>query len=198
MAEKKEVNVIVCIDMQNDFVTGALANVEAQKIAPNVGKYIKDHRGDENTVFVFTRDSHFDNYLESAEGKKLPVPHCILNSKGWQIIDEIELKPTDIIVNKPNFGSFDIQNAVAAAVNIIRQPADEQEAFVPGKSLGFDVNITMFGVCTGICVASNATILKTAFPEANISIIKDLCACVTPESHKAALKTMEMQQINIV
>jgi nicotinamidase-related amidase len=163
---------LIVIDMQNDFVTGSLANPMAQAIIPNIkakiAKYEKD--GDE---IIFTRDTHRANYLDTAEGKKLPVPHCISGTWGWLVVDELN-HPEHHHINKTTFG-------------------------YPHWSYEDDFEeIELVGTCTDICVVSNALILKAQFPNANITVDASCCAGATPESHKAALTTMKMCQINVI
>lgn len=162
---------LIVIDMQKDFVDGALGTKEAQAIVPNVKKKIEEYkaRGDE---IIFTKDTHQINYLNTNEGKHLPVEHCIEGTDGWQIVDELESEDYFCIF-KPTFGwmnwnSFDLEE------------------------------IELVGLCTDICVVSNALILKATFPEINITVDASCCAGVTPESHQAALTTMKMCQINVV
>lgn len=162
---------LIVVDMQNGFITGELGTPEAQAIVPNVKKKIEEYkaRGDE---IIFTRDTHFDNYLKTNEGKHLPVPHCIKNTTGWHIVDGLAVEGCDCI-DKTTFGWT--------------------------KWYGYDFEeIELVGVCTSICVVSNALILKATFPEINITVDASCCACVTPESHKAALTTMKMCQINVI
>lgn len=163
--------VLIVVDMQNDFIDGALGTPEAQSIVPNVKKKIEEYRsrGDE---IIFTRDTHEKNYLETNEGKHLPVEHCILNTQGWQIADGLEVENCGY-VDKPTFGWRYWGNYIFEEIEIV-------------------------GLCTDICVVSNALILKATFPEANITVDASCCAGVTPESHKAALTTMQMCQINVI
>ena len=162
---------LIVIDMQKDFVDGSLGTKEAQAIVPNVKKKIEEYRtcGDE---IIFTRDTHFNNYLETNEGKHLPVKHCIMNTDGWQIADELDDSEC-VHINKESFGwnywnDFDLEE------------------------------VEIVGLCTDICVVSNALILKAQFPEINITVDASCCAGVTPESHQAALTTMKMCQINVI
>ena len=161
--------VLICVDLQNDFITGALANKEAEKILPRVVDLIKNFDGD----VIFTRDTHDENYLETNEGKNLPVKHCIMGTHGWQIADGLET-PYGRYINKPTFG------------------------WMGWKSLEFEDEIEIVGLCTDICVVSNALILKAMFPEVKITVDASCCAGVTPETHKAALQTMKMCQINVI
>jgi nicotinamidase-related amidase len=162
---------LIVIDMQNDFVTGALGTPEAQAIVPNVKKKIEEYeaRGDE---IIFTRDTHQSNYLETNEGKHLPVEHCIEGTHGWQIAEGLEV-PNCSYINKPTFG------------------------WTHWSNHGFE-EIELAGLCTDICVVSNALILKAMYPEINITVDASCCAGVTPESHQAALTTMKMCQINVI
>ena len=176
--------VLIVVDMQNDFITGSLGTKEAQAIVPNVKKKVNEavKNGD---LIVFTRDTHFENYLETREGKKLPVKHCVKDTVGWEIPAEL-MPPTDYddvyILDKFTFGSAELP------VNMITS----------GRIKNAD-EIELIGLCTDICVVSNALILKAAFWDTReISVDATCCAGVTPESHKAALLTMKMCQINVI
>ena len=164
---------LVVVDMQNDFVTGALGTPEARAIVPAIAKLVKDFNGD----VAFTRDTHYENYSLTQEGKKLPVIHCLENTEGWQIVPEIEIPDSAAVFNKNTFGSTDLA------------------AYV--KQMGY-ADVTLCGVCTGICVLSNASLIKSYCPEVSISVIADMCACVTPQTHKTALDAMKNIQIDIV
>lgn len=163
---------LIVIDMQNDFVTGALANPTAETIIPNIKKKIEEYERNGDKI-IFTRDTHRSNYLETTEGKYLPVPHCIHGTWGWLVVDELN-HPEYYHVNKTTFGypHWEYEN-------------DLEE-------------IELVGTCTDICVISNALILKAQFPNANITVDASCCAGVTPESHQAALTTMKMCQINVI
>lgn len=162
---------LLVIDMQNDFIDGALGTTEAQAIVPQVKEKIAEYvkSGDE---IIFTRDTHGEDYLDTPEGRKLPVVHCVKNTKGWEIADGL-LVPGAVVVDKPNFGY-----------------PDWKEKF------SFE-QVELIGLCTDICVVSNALILKAQFPEAEISVDSKCCAGVTIESHEAALLTMKMCQIDV-
>lgn len=176
--------VLVVVDMQNDFITGSLGTPEAQAIVPNVKKKI-DEAVKNGDLIVFTRDTHFKNYLETREGKKLPVEHCIYQSKGWQI-------RKGLIPNKYNFMMF-IDKYTFGDHKLPRKIGDALEYFV-----GDIDEIELVGLCTDICVVSNALLMKSYYPEScEISVDATCCAGVTPETHEAALKTMEMCQINV-
>lgn len=164
----------IIIDMQNDFTTGALKNDAATKMIPAIVEKAKELKAKGYTI-IATRDTHQENYLETQEGKNLPVPHCIENSDGWQVVEPIAAV-TDKYVNKPSFGF-----------------AGWKEFFEKSMNDSNVEDIQMCGTCTGICVASNYAAIKAAFPELAITVYKNLCACVTPESHAAAITTMQMQ-----
>ncbi len=164
---------LVVVDMQNDFVTGTLANTEAQKIVGDINDYVKTFDGE----VVFTRDTHQPNYMETQEGSKLPVVHCIESTEGWQIVDGINVPAKANIFNKPTFGSVDLANYI--------------------KNNGFDY-VEFCGVCTGICVISNVALAKAFCPETTVKVIERLCACVTPDTHKTAIEAMKTFQVDIV
>ena len=167
---------LIVIDMQNDFIDGALGTKEAVAIVPNVAQKIKDAR-ESGQIVAFTRDTHQENYLATQEGKNLPVVHCVQGTDGWQISSKLEVADSKII-DKPSFGSMELAEYVA-------QLQDIEE-------------IELVGLCTGICVISNAFILKAKLPELKITVDASCCACVTPESHATALAAMKLCQINIV
>lgn len=160
---------LIVIDMQNDFVSGVLGTPEAQVIVPAVKAKIKEYldRGDE---VIFTRDTHGEEYMNTNEGKFLPVPHCIKGTDGWNIVPELENKDCKHI-DKLNFGYPDWK-----------------------KDFDFEA-VELVGVCTDICVVSNALILKSQFPEIDITVDSSCCAGVTTQMHDAALATMKSCQI---
>ena len=178
--------VLIVVDMQNDFIDGALGTPEAQAIVPNVKKKIEEYKAQGYDV-VFTRDTHQENYLETAEGKKLPVKHCIENTHGWEISKELNTSVAKNIINKPNFGFIDWIDYLSDFETV----EDGMVETMPEK-------IEIIGLCTDICVVSNALILKAIYPETEITVDANCCAGVTPESHKAALLTMKMCQINVI
>ena len=170
--------ILVVVDMQNDFIDGALGTPEAVAIVENVKARIREY--DPADIFV-TMDTHAPNYLETQEGRNLPVEHCIKGTKGWQIRSDIAaLLPDWHIYEKPTFGS------VALAKDIAEIAANEE------------IEIEVLGLCTDICVVSTALMLKAYMPEVKISVDPACCAGVTPESHEAALKTMQMCQIKVL
>ena len=162
---------LIVIDMQNDFIDMALGTPEAVAIVPFVKAKIEEYvkNGDE---VIFTRDTHNEDYLSTPEGKKLPVPHCIKGTKGWEIYDGLYVDGCKII-DKPNFGWPHWCNEKLETVEIV-------------------------GLCTDICVVSNALIIKATFPDIDIKVDKKCCAGVTVDSHNAALTTMQMCQIDVI
>ena len=166
---------LVVVDMQEDFIGGALGTKEAQAVLPRIRERIAAARKDGYAV-VFTRDTHAQNYLSTREGKNLPVPHCIAGSTGWQLAEGLA-QAGDKIFDKPTFGSTALAEYAAA------------EGFA---------QIELVGVCTDICVISNALLLKAFLPEAEISVRADCCAGVTPESHARALDAMAACQVEIL
>ncbi len=170
--------VLVVVDIQNDFVDGALGSNEARMIIDNAVKKIEDFRGE---IFV-TFDTHGEDYMESSEGKNLPVSHCIKGTPGWELNGKIAKALEGkkyISVEKPTFGSIELPGIISDIA-------------------GDNVCIELIGLCTDICVVSNALLLKANFPEAEITVDSSCCAGVTPESHEAALTTMRMCQINVI
>lgn len=167
-------NILVVVDMQRDFIDGALGTPEAVQIVPYVKELIEHFDG---KVF-FTRDTHFPDYMDTQEGKNLPVPHCIKGTPGWEIHPELEvLRQTDAI-DKLTFGSSELPQVLAKEDNI--------------------ASITFIGLCTDICVISNVMITKAFFPEIPLFVDAKACAGVTPESHKNALEAMKMCQVTII
>ena len=170
---------LVIVDMQKDFVDGALGSKEACAIVPAAVRKIRTFDGG---IFA-TLDTHFENYMETAEGRKLPVPHCIKDTEGWELDKDIAaaLKGKDYIpVEKNTFGSVDLPELIGRAAD------------------GEEFSIELIGLCTDICVVSNALLLKANFPEAVIAVDEKCCAGVTPEKHEAALETMRSCQIDII
>ena len=174
---------LIVIDMQNDFVTGALGTAEAQAIVPHVNAKITAA-----DAVVYTLDTHGEDYLATQEGKRLPVPHCIRNTPGWALEPEIAQTCARGMMSfeKPTFGS-------TALCEYVCTLAAEKGA-VAGK--GFHVELC--GVCTDICVVSNALLIKAALPEADLTVNGALCAGVTPQKHEAALETMRSCQVEVL
>ena len=173
--------VLVVVDMQKDFVDGALGSKEALSIVPNVSKKIKEYQK-EDALIIFTRDTHFDNYLETQEGKKLPVAHCIKDTLGWEIVPELDTT-NSLIIDKLSFGSTDLPK-------LIKDELDKKATSLE--------SIELVGLCTDICVISNALYLKANFIETPIYVDEACCAGVSKESHQNALEAMKMCQINIM
>lgn len=170
---------LVVVDMQNDFVDGALGSKEAVAIVPQVVKKIEGFDGD---IFA-TLDTHLDNYLQTAEGKKLPVPHCIKGTEGWQLNKDVAAALEEkgyTAVEKTTFGSVGLPSTLAEAAN------------------GEPFDIELIGLCTDICVVSNALLLKAIYQETPIAVDAACCAGVTPEKHEAALETMRSCQIDVL
>ena len=166
---------LVVVDMQKDFVDGSLDTPEAVEIVPVVVEKVKDAK-EEETDIVFTRDTHGEDYLKTQEGRRLPVVHCVEGTPGWEIIGA--LKPyAEKVIDKPTFGSTQL-----AHFAVQRKYTD----------------IELVGLCTDICVVSNALLLKAALPEANISVDASCCAGSTPEAHACALQAMKSLQIEVV
>lgn len=165
--------ILIVVDMQNDFITGDLGSEAAERIVPKVKEKIENFDG----RIIFTRDTHFENYLDTQEGAKLPVVHCVKGSEGWKICGELS-EYAEEIVDKPTFGSLELPDVIRGGEDKI----DE---------------IELCGLCTDICVISNAMILKAAFPEVKISVDSACCAGVTEESHQTALSAMKAVQIEI-
>lgn len=164
--------VLVVIDMQNDFIDGALGTKEAQAMLPRLEAKLAR----EDALLVFTQDTHGADYLETQEGKNLPVPHCIKPEKGWEIAPSLKpfVEKAAAVVEKPTFSSLELPKVIAGL---------EPDA------------IELVGLCTDICVIANAMILKAAFPEVPVSVDASCCAGVTPESHENALEAMKMCQV---
>lgn len=181
--------ILVLVDVQNDFITGSLANPEAQAAVPRIVKRIGEFPKD--TLVLFTKDTHYENYLETEEGKNLPVKHCIYMTEGWSIQSEVSdavkrgkfcSYNTDEIINgrilKETFGSVKL-------AELIRSLSDVEE-------------VIFMGFCTDICVVSNVLLVKAFCPELKITVDASCCAGVTPEKHKAALETMKSCQIQVI
>ena len=170
--------ILVVVDMQKDFVTGALGSAEAQQIVPEVVKKVTNFDG----TVVFTRDTHHENYMETQEGKNLPVPHCFEGTDGWEIIPELaELSKGKKIFDKPTFGSKEL-------AQFIKEEADKRNG---------ELSVELIGVCTDICVVSNALLIKAYNTEIPVSVDAKCCAGVTPQSHNAALATMKSCQVQV-
>ena len=168
--------VLAVIDMQEDFIDGALGTPEAQAIVPAVQARIAQARADGERV-VFTRDTHHENYLQTQEGRKLPVPHCILGTDGWQIDARLDTAGVPCF-DKPSFGSTELIRFLTMLPQLD--------------------GVELIGLCTDICVITNALMLKGALPELPVSVRASCCAGVTPQSHENALRAMQMCQIDVI
>ena len=166
--------ILIVVDMQNDFIDGALGSPEAISIVP----YVKDVIEGFDGKVLFTRDTHFEGYMDTQEGKNLPVPHCIKGTDGWQICAELDALRVTEPIDKLTFGS--------SALTEVLKKEDNIES------------ITFVGLCTDICVISNAMVVKAFFPEVPLTIDAKGCAGVSPESHKRALDAMKVCQIRVI
>lgn len=190
---------LIIIDMQNDFITGPLGSQAAVDVAECICLDVIPTFVDENTCVICTMDSHLeDDYLESIEGKKLPVPHCLLGTEGWHMVDNVRraisvsdgILPTVAgfcrhgLVAKPTFGSIEL-------INTIDLLQEDDDRFEPTE-------FVLVGVCTDICVISNAMLLKAGFPEVPIKVLSNYCAGTTKENHLNALKAMEQCHIEVI
>ena len=165
---------LIVVDMQNDFITGPLGTPEAMAILPKVKEKIEEYRRHKDTI-IFTKDTHSVNYLETNEGKHLPVTHCIARTHGWDIVDGL-VERGDEIQNKFTFGYNHWEFYEDVLTN----------------------DVEIIGVCTDVCVVSNALILKTLYPEINFTVDASCCAGTTPENHRASLQVMRSCQIDVV
>ena len=174
-------HILIVVDMQNDFVDGVLGTPEAVAILPAVAEKIRNHQG----RIIFTRDTHAENYMNTREGRHLPVPHCIEGTKGWEIHPTVWSAIPEgqeaFVIDKPTFGS------VALATTLEKLHKDTPIA-----------KVTLIGVCTDICVISNAMLIKATLPEIDVTVDAACCAGVTSESHDNALRAMQMCQMEIV
>ena len=171
--------VLIVVDMQKDFVDGALGSAEAVAIVDGVVAKIQNHDGD----IIVTYDTHFDNYMDTREGRHLPVPHCVKGTDGWKLDAKVQaaLEGKNYhAVEKPTFGSTELPRYI-------------QETYDP-----CEVEIELVGLCTDICVVSNALLIKANFPETEVRVDASCCAGVTVDSHNAALCTMKMCQIDVI
>ena len=166
--------ILVVVDMQNDFIDGALGTPEAVKIVPYVKELIQNFDG----KVLFTRDTHFPDYMATQEGRNLPVPHCIQGTVGWEIRPELDALRKTEAIDKLTFGSSELPAILKAEENI--------------------ESITFAGLCTDICVISNVMVTKAFFPEIPLMVDAKGCAGVTPESHKNALAAMKMCQVTVI
>ena len=175
-------HILIVVDMQTDFVDGALGTPEAVAILPAVADKIKTYANHPDGVIFVTYDTHTEDYMNTSEGKQLPVPHCIKGTRGWELHPAIAAALEGVAyspVEKPTFGSVELP------------------ALVGHAAAGEDFSLELIGLCTDICVVSNTLLLKAHYPEAPVSVDAACCAGVTSESHEAALQTMGMCQVEI-
>lgn len=180
---------IILIDLQNDFIDGALGSPEAQAIVPKVCEKLKEFEVEQPLV-IFTKDTHYENYLETQEGKKLPVPHCIYGTPGWSINKQISS-----LVDNGNFHFWSDSDVIKSRV--LKKTFGSTDLMEILKITDFE-EIIFMGLCTDICVVSNVLAAKMTLPETKITVYSDCCAGVTPEKHEAALETMRSCQINVI
>ena len=164
---------LIVINLQNDFIVGSLSNSETKRVAIEILKYIKSYKG----TIMYIRDTHEHGYLDTEEGKELPVLHCFKGSEGWKLIDDIKLKPSDIVMNKHQFTCYDLLTYLKATNT---------------------TEVELCGFQTGNDIISNATFIKNLLPKVNIKVHEKLCACNTIESHQSAIDTMRAFQITII
>lgn len=176
-------DILVVVDMQNDFIDGALGTKEAVEIVPKVVEKIQSFEG----RVLFTRDTHEEDYLETQEGKNLPVVHCVRGTKGWELNPKIEEVRKESPIDKPAFGS-----------TVLGQVLKTQDEELKKQGQKGIESVTLVGLCTDICVISNAMLVKAFLPEVPVIVDAKCCAGVTPESHKNALEAMKMCQIACV
>ena len=170
--------ILIVIDMQNDFIDGALGTAEAVGIVEAVKEKIRSYPPKD---VIATMDTDFENYMQAQEGRYLPVPHCVRGTEGWEIRPEIAgLLKGAKVYEKPTFGSMQLAEDLKAA-------AEKEE-----------IELELIGLCTDICVVSNALLLKAQMPEVRISVDASCCAGVTPQKHEAALETMRSCQIRVI
>ncbi|MBS6279665.1 MAG: cysteine hydrolase [Lachnospiraceae bacterium] len=179
--------ILVVVDMQNDFVDGALGTKEAVAIVPKVAEKIRLFMDGADRRVLYTRDTHEEDYLDTQEGRHLPVRHCIRGTKGWEICPEIELLRKEQPIDKPTFGS-----------PVLGQLLKAQDEDLKKQGKEGITSVTLVGLCTDICVISNALLVKAFLPEIPVIVDASCCAGVTVESHQNALQAMNMCQIQIV
>lgn len=187
--------ILVVVDMQNDFITGSLGTKEAKEIIPGVANLIRDFNFNKDPV-VFTRDTHEVNYKDKQEGKRLPIEHCIINTEGWHlhpdIMKVIDYISSSILDHEVRFVNNEVYDKNTFGSLIL---SEDLCRLYENKIID---EIHFVGLCTDICVISNAVITKAYCPEARIVIHKDLCAGTTPKAHERALETMKGLQMDIV
>lgn len=182
---------LIIVDMQNDFIDGALGTSEAQAIVPNVVNKMKEHKNTD-TIILFTKDTHKENYLDTPEGKKLPVPHCIKGTPGWCIA-----KPIGSEFNADGYMTYSSGTVINGRVLKSTFGSYDLLKILDNDEIELD-EIELCGVCTDICVISNAIMIKNFFPDVKVTVDASCCAGVTPEKHAAALEVMKSCQIDVI
>lgn len=182
---------LVVIDMQNDFCTGALKNDDAVAVIPFIKAQI-EHARKTGTKIIYTRDTHGSNYMETIEGKYLPVPHCIRDTKGWEIVDELAPKGNVLVYNPGVPAKLSDAVLDATIINKTHFGFDEWKKFIPEDS-----EVTMVGTCTDICVVSNSLAIK-AIEGVEVTVLAEGCAGLTKEKHEHALDVMTSCQCRVI
>lgn len=184
-------NILIIVDAQNDFITGSLANPVADERVPNIVELIKSK--DWDGIFA-TFDTHYDDYLDTLEGKALPVPHCIYQTNGWCFDPRVDEALQEFIKTHPTTPFSSVLKSTFGSIALTEEIWETLDCRFEDT-----YNITICGFCTDICVVSNALILKADFfRRGNITVVADACAGVTPEAHEAALTVMKSCQINVI
>lgn len=175
--------IIIAVDVQKDFINGSLGSEWAQEVAPKIEKYLVEQSKKPETYILFTKDTHYEDYLKSFEGQRLPVKHCIVDTDGWKLYGNLEETFTDAYtVQKSTFGSSILPRTISyRCPDLVSRKAE------------FEI----FGFCTSICVSANALNLRMNYPNSKITVLSDLCADISKENHEAALKVMQANMIDI-
>ena len=187
---------VIIVDMQNDFITGSLGSEMAVRAAENAKVYLAKYNR-ESTRVIFTHDTHHADYLETAEGHKLPIPHCVLGTEGWEI-SQVVLQGAEGLILPPTVEPFaangHVYKSTFGSLDLINYLYHINDTY-PDEQID---SIDILGVCTDICVVSNALLLKAAFPEISINVIADCCAGTSETNHNSALDIMRCCQINVI
>lgn len=184
--------ILICVDLQGDFIDGALGTPEAQAIVPRVVEKIKNYEDKNNTLLLFTKDTHYDDYMETLEGKMLPVPHCIENTHGWSIKKEIASAAMD-----PDFLGYSSKKIINSRIYKNTFGSDDLRELLEKVKENIE-EIEFLGLCTDICVISNVLMARQTLPNTKIVVDASCCAGVTTEKHKAALEVMKSCQIEVI
>lgn len=184
--------ITILVDLQNDFIDGVLGTQMAKAIVPRVVNKLNNIEDKSNTLLLLTKDTHYSNYLDTLEGKMLPVPHCIENTPGWSINKEISAA-----ASHPDFLKYSSKKIINSRVYKNTFGSDDLRELLEKEKDNIE-EVELFGLCTSICVLSNAIMARQALPNVKITVDANCCACVTPESHKHALEAMKMCQIEVI